>query len=317
MLKGEHRGHESNTLAGFCDSRHLTNQGTFHFELRVLEGSRDIVVDPRNERVKLYGLTPSDFKKKPVLADLLTPTESPREYSKVIVYAHPGDDEEWREASFHKEGMIRGFFSNHVNADIWAYYLNPERATEGGVDDHEQIVESILCGQKTDILPALPGGYTTMVANPVNASEIVSVLGEVFSEYPTPLKVPVIENSIRSGASHFRLVRDSAGRLVSVAAAELDRVRKTAEISDCATAPSNRGKSLMTFLLSQLERDVLGKYGIEDLYSLVRSGEPAINKAFRKRGFEYFGRLINNCRMPRGWESMNIWCKPCGPAFGV
>ena len=213
--------------------------------------------------------------------------------------------------------MIRGFFSNHVNAEIWTYYLNPERAAEAGVDDHEQIVESILCGQKTDIMPDLPAGYRTMVARPVNASEIVSLLGEVFPEYPTPLKVPVIENSIRLEASHFRLVRDTAGRLVSVAAAELDRVRKTAEISDCATAPSHRGKNLITFLLSQLERDVMDIYGIEDLYALARSGEPAINKAFRKRGYDYFGRLINNCRMPGGWESMNIWCKACGPAFAV
>jgi hypothetical protein len=38
-----------------------------------------------------------------------------------------------------------------------------------------------------------------------------------------------------------------------------------------------------------------------------------VNCAFAKLGYKYTGRLVNNCRMPTGWESMNVWCKTSSP----
>ena len=48
---------------------------------------------------------------------------------------------------------------------------------------------------------------------------------------------------------------------------------------------------------------------IHDLYTLARADEVGMNCVFAKLGYAYTGRLVNNCRMPNGWESMNIWCK--------
>ena len=57
------------------------------------------------------------------------------------------------------------------------------------------------------------------------------------------------------------------------------------------------------------ENDIADLYGITDLYTLARADEIGMNCVFRKLGYDFCGRLVNNCRMPNGWESMNVWCK--------
>ncbi len=65
----------------------------------------------------------------------------------------------------------------------------------------------------------------------------------------------------------------------------------------------------MARLLFRLELDVFEHCGISDFYTLARACEVSMNCVFAKLGYGYTGRLVNNCRMPTGWESMNVWCK--------
>jgi putative beta-lysine N-acetyltransferase len=157
--------------------------------------------------------------------------------------------------------------------------------------------------------PGLPPGYLSELAWGENARDIARLLRSTFSEYPDSLEEADIQRSIRRRDKLFRLIWLEGGPLVSVASAEVDRRRLCVEMTDCATRPDHRGRGLMAYLLSQLEQDVLRWTGIVHLYTLARAGETGMNCVFSKLGYGYAGRLVNNCRMPTGWESMNIWSK--------
>ena len=73
----------------------------------------------------------------------------------------------------------------------------------------------------------------------------------------------------------------------------------------------------MAYILRQLERALVADFGITDLYTIARADEVGMNCVFSKLGWVYTGRLVNNCRMPNGWESMNIWCRGDGADAGA
>jgi hypothetical protein len=65
----------------------------------------------------------------------------------------------------------------------------------------------------------------------------------------------------------------------------------------------------MSVILRNLERDLADEFGITDVYTIARANQAGMNCSFAKLGYTYTGRLVNNCRMPEGYESMNVWCR--------
>jgi hypothetical protein len=128
-----------------------------------------------------------------------------------------------------------------------------------------------------------------------------------FTDYPRPMTTADIARRLEHGESRWRVVRDQAGIVVAAACAELDLERASAELTDCATRSEFRGRGLMGFLARELTSELQPEFR---LYSLARAGEPGINCILRKLGFLFTGRLVNDCRMPTGWESVNVWCHP-------
>ncbi|MBE0565138.1 MAG: GNAT family N-acetyltransferase, partial [Krumholzibacteria bacterium] len=147
-------------------------------------------------------------------------------------------------------------------------------------------------------------------AGPDDAEAVSALLRRVFPDYPTPTDPATVRRQIARGDNVYRLMLDADGRLAAAASAEIDHRRRSAELTDCATSPEHRGAGLMAWLLRQLERDVVRDFGITDLYTIARADEVGMNCVFSKLGWIYTGRLVNNCRMPGGWESMNLWCRP-------
>jgi putative beta-lysine N-acetyltransferase len=183
---------------------------------------------------------------------------------------------------------------------------------EVSVEEHETIRRLAL--SKTPVQTSLPEGYVATAAETSDAPELAALMARVFPDYPTPTDAAHLEKLLRTRANLFALVRDSGGTLVAAMSAELDSARKSAEMTDCATLPEFRGRGLMAFLLQVLEQELAGTLGIVDLYTIARADNAGVNCAFAKLGYQYTGRLINNCRMPNGWESMNVWCKTGRPA---
>lgn len=285
-----------------------------HFDFTVPTGTRTAVFDLYNQRLKLYALVPGEYLSCFPNGTADKPEALPSEVTKITVYARPGehDDEPaksgWRICGFRKEAVIRRFFADGADAVLWARYQDDRRARDDRSEEHDRIVDIAL--SKDQIIPQLDSEtYACHRGTLENVGEIVDLLQQIFPDYPTPLAPRYISDRLTRRASHYRLIRDADGSLVAATSAEIDHVNRNAEMTDCATLPEVRGRGLMAYLLWRLEQDMVELFDIRDLYTIARADETGMNCVFRKLGYSYDGRLINNCRMPNGWESMNIWCK--------
>ena len=270
--------------------------------------SREVVLDERNQRVKVFEPRPAELSGELAFAPALLEEERPL-FTKLIVYARPGDEAEWLGRGLRREAVVRGFFVDAEDAWLWAAYAGEDRAN----DPEEAALDSKLgiALARAPAPPSLPFDCTCRPAGPADAAELATLLADTFPDYPTPITGKGLAESIARGTSRFRIVHGEDGRLLSTASAEVDVVRRTAEMTDCATLPGERGRGLVAWTLSALERD-LARDDITALYTIARAGEVGMNCAFRKLGYDYTGRLVKNCRMPEGWESMNVWCKKGG-----
>jgi putative beta-lysine N-acetyltransferase len=280
-----------------------------HGKWKLADGSRrDLVFDPYNRRLKLYRVSAEDlgFPEIRFWRDGLRSGAQP--YSKLIVYGLPGDEMEWVRRGFIREGVILGYFADGQDAWIWSAFNEGQRDMAPHDGEHEQIVA--LAVDKPTIEPDLPDGFSCRRARQPDAEAISELLGTVFPDYPTPTDAGTVATQIATGSNIYRLVFDENGRLAAAASAEIDNRRRSAELTDCATLPAFRGAGLMAYILRQLEHDLEKDFGITDRYTIARADEVGMNCVFSKLGWVYTGRLVNNCRMPNGWESMNLWCAP-------
>lgn len=258
------------------------------------------VLDLSNRRFKVYDQSPEEARA--LLA------QAPPACSKIICYARPGVSADWARQGFRHEGVIRGYFRDRTDAHLWTCYPNLTRSLELERPVHEEALRVALGRPRLDS-SRLPAGYSTRRATESDAPQLSALLQATFPVYPSPLDSGHLARLIRERANLFRLVLHESGELAAAASAELDHEQLSAEMTDCATDPAHRGKGLMARLLWRLELDVAEDYRVRDLYTLARAAEVPMNCVFSKLGYRYTGRLINNCRMPNGWESVNVWCK--------
>jgi len=266
------------------------------------------VLDPYNMRVKLFDAAPEALRHPDAAFLTAGLGETDPLYTKLTVYARSAQAEAWREQGFRCEGRILGYFRDGDDASVWAAYGGDKRGKDPCAAKHDRIID--IARGKEPALPKLSEGYVSHVGEKAHAAEIAGLLGDTFSDYPTLLDAAEVGYAIENGLNVFRLVRTASdGALVAAASAEIDHRHMVAELTDCATDPAHRGRGLMGWILSALAAEVSSRLGISDLYTIARADETGMNCAFGKLGFRYTGRLVNNCRMPNGWESMNLWCR--------
>jgi putative beta-lysine N-acetyltransferase len=279
------------------------NSALRRFTIDTAGGIRAAILDPHNARLKLYGLTPAEFEG----SEIARARASVELVSKLVVYALPADPAGWRDLGFRCEGVVRGFFRDGTDAVLQATYPDPVRARVPREAELDAVVEAARSRPREE--PILPEGYSTRIAEPADAPAVAELLQRTFSDYPSPLDTDHVRALIDAGSSRFGLVATPDGSLAAVASAEIDAENRSAEMTDCATEPAHRGRGLMAALLRRIEEDVSRDPGIRDFYTLARAEEVGMNCVFAKLGYDYTGRLGNNCRMPGGWESMNVWCR--------
>lgn len=268
------------------------------------------VVDPYNERLKLYELTGSTLAEGlgAKLSEAPFLPDSAASINKVTAYALPGDEALWCELGFEHEAVIEGFYEGGQDAHLWAAYSEAERADSSRELDHRLGV-TVAQGKAPLAAPALADNFSSRLAKAEDAPAIADLLQQTFEDYPSPIEDQLIARQIETQNNAFRVVLDSSGELAAAASAELDHGRAAAEMTDCATRLDYRGHGLMAYLLHRLEHDIAERFAITDLYTIARADEIGMNCVFSKLGYRFTGRLRNNCRMPNGWESMNVWCK--------
>jgi putative beta-lysine N-acetyltransferase len=264
--------------------------------------------DPHNRRLKLFRLGAADLDHAAVRYWLDGLDANHELYSKLIVYGLPGYEPGWTRYGYRYEGTIHGYFGDGADTWIWSAFACNGRDQANREQEHDRIID--LAEPKPAVKPRLPRDLTCRQAGPEDATRLAVLLQQTFPDYPTSIDQSAIRHRIETGANLFRLIQDRNERILATASAEIDHRRRSAELTDCATRPEHRGSGLMLWLLNALKQDMADDHGITDLYTLARADEPGMNCAFSKLGWEYTGRLVNNCRMPNGWESMNLWCPP-------
>ncbi|QRG69598.1 putative beta-lysine N-acetyltransferase [Brevibacillus choshinensis] len=264
----------------------------------------DLIVDEQNRRVKLHVYDPSQITE---LDQVMRKLARESDATKLIVYGKKADVEKWLALGYRREGVIDGFFHGE-NAQMLSSYLTEERATSVAPALAEEILAVSLSKKGNGEEKPLPAGYAMREADQTDAQELAQLYGLVFATYPTPMDDPAYICKTMDEGTRYMVV-EHEGKIACAASAEVSERMGSAEMTDCATHPDHAGKGLLQPLFSALERK-MEESGIYFLYTLTRAQSPGMNVTASKMGYEYRGRLINNCTIFSGFEDMNIWVKP-------
>ncbi|PMC34867.1 putative beta-lysine N-acetyltransferase [Bacillus sp. UMB0899] len=226
---------------------------------------------------------------------------------KVIFYTR---QEHWQQLLSHGyelEGVISGYFSGTDNFIMTLYTKNERRTSQHWVKENKILEDIKGKGLNNMNEKPIPNEYIIRKAEVGDTKQLADLYGKVFQVYPTPMDDPkYVEHMIHDG-NLFYLV-EYQNEIVSAASADVNMINHNAELTDCATLPAYRKHGLMKKLLMDLEKD-LRKNGIFCAYSLARALSFGMNSAFHQLGYQYQGRLTNNCYIYDKLEDMNIWRK--------
>lgn len=281
-----------------------------HYQTKLLNTPHytlQLYVDYFNERLRVDDYRGNMERIVKVLFEMME-TYS---FTKLIFYTRR---EHWRKLlskGFTLEGTIDGFFNGSDNY-IMTYYRTDERCISRKWIEENNIIQDIFAKGKKTEEANLPQNYSFRKATNNDSTELAKLYGRVFPVYPTPMdKAEYVEKMINSGTV-FYLVEKKDGentQIVSAASAEINKTNHNAELTDCATLPEHRKYGLMKKLLLQLEKDLVND-GIYCAYSLARALSYGMNAALYQLGYQYSGRLTNNCYIfSDQFEDMNVWVK--------
>ncbi|AKB76945.1 Beta-lysine acetyltransferase [Methanosarcina horonobensis HB-1 = JCM 15518] len=248
------------------------------------------------------------------------------EVGKIIVYTPPEKRQELETCGYIEEGTIKGYYAGK-DCYIFSIYPENSRGISFYKEKENQIIESCLkkdrkigktrqkdrgfrkkeSWKKQKEKKRLSEEYTLRPAVQADATAMAVLYREGFQMYPAPLHM---ENYLLKtmDSNVLYLLIEKHGKIVSIASAEMDPKTGSAEITDCLTVPSERGKGLIKELIAALEKELSARNFLSS-YTLCRASSSGINIAFASLGYTYTGRLVKNCRIESGFEDMNIWCR--------
>lgn len=262
-------------------------------------------LDPHNERIKMFGVTADVVADPEARSILRRKFDESDAFTKLTAYAPDGAAAKWEDLGFRKEGRIANFFRDGTDATIWTRYSDESRSESEAEAREKEVLEIALSKDPVDS-PLLPGEFELRYATPDDAGRISALLRATFPEYPSDISTDNLRRLITRQQTVFALL-ETNGDIASMASAEIDVGWKTAEISDCVTVEEHRRRRLMVAVLDRLVKHVASRFNVTDFYSLARAEQIGINAALARAGFTHDGQLVNNCRMPGGWETMNVW----------
>ncbi|MDJ0763897.1 MAG: putative beta-lysine N-acetyltransferase [Myxococcota bacterium] len=154
--------------------------------------------------------------------------------------------------------------------------------------------------------PPLPSHLRQQPGCIEDANAIAQLYGIVFDSYPFPIHDPAfIAQSMNSGVTYFT-IRDAAGTIAAVSAAEPAEGGTMLEMTDFATDPAFRGLGLARRLLTSMD-NTAKEQGISLAFTIARSLSAGMNLTFSRCGYDLAGTLVNNTNISGGLESMNVW----------
>ncbi|ADM38148.1 putative beta-lysine N-acetyltransferase [Bacillus spizizenii] len=224
---------------------------------------------------------------------------------KIIVYTKQHDEAVLAQQLFVPEGFLKGYYLGHPACVMVRYLTENRRQTHSYIEEQEMLEALYRTAPRlrSDNTPV----FTMRKAETNDMYQLSMLYKKVFRTYPTPVFDPAyIEKTMNTNTMYY--VMFDHDRLISAASAEINPELGHAEITDCAVLPEYRGHSLTSFLIEALEKE-MAEENIFHVFSLARAASFGMNAVLYHSGYQYGGRLINNCYIAEGLENMNIWCK--------
>lgn len=266
-----------------------------------LDGA-EIYLDHANSRLKILSY---EELSREFLAKVLAYAKE-EGLGKVLCNCRIKDLKYFKEVGFAIEGLINGFFKGE-DAYCVSFFLDRSRAYSARKEEEDRILKMCFEKGKMTVPSKLNSEYKMKNCVENDIPQMVKLFKAVFKTYPSPVFDHDYLKEVMNTKILFKAVY-KGDNIISIASGDMDKDNLNAEITDCATYPEYRGQGLLSNLVYALEADLVDM-GFYTLYSLSRAINTGINMSLRKQGYNYSGRLVNNCNICGGFEDMNIWIK--------
>lgn len=225
---------------------------------------------------------------------------------KIIMKGKFEDYKIFLEKGYRNEAIIDGYFLGS-DGYFFCKYLEPDRAFTAHLQVEEDIIASVQHLKRSSQVIMPPADYKIMKVGEKEAEMLSDLYREVFQIYPTPLHDPeYVKKTMKEGTIYYAFLYHH--EMISAASAEVNSLFRNAELTDCATKKEHRKFGLMKILLKKLEEDLFEQQ-IYCSYSIARSLSFGMNAVLHQFGYQYRGRLVNNCYIFDKLEDMNVWVK--------
>ncbi len=262
-----------------------------------------IFFDYYNKRLKVLDYDAENYS---ALVTRLSWLAEHNQFDKIFLKAHESDFQQFLSHGYLMEGILRYYFQGK-DAYILSRFSSEARVTSDHVIEEAQMIEELMCHTEHIERRPLDPTITIRRATPEDIPQLILIYRSVFDTYPSPLTNPDYIKSTMERNVIYRIAFENE-QAIAAASAEITDRHSNAEVTDCATTPEAQGKGIMQHLIAALEDD-LRERKIRTAYTLARALSIGMNRSFYRLGYEFCGRLINNCDIFGKFEDMNIWVK--------
>lgn len=263
-----------------------------------------LFMDQYNQRIRVLAYAAEDYDSLILKVRWLAEANG---FDKIIVKARHGDWMQFLRHGYVLEAVARHYYRGE-DAFIVSKFRSQPRLTSASLMDEILLIEKLM--NQMDAAPPgpVPQGYSVRLAHRADIPELIALYQSIFATYPSPLIHASYLELVFAKDSLFAVCTHD-GKIVAAASAELHPNALAAELTDCATQRQFRGKGLMSHILDLLEGE-LNRRNYICAYTMARARSFGMNAVFRRLGYDFAGRLINNCDIFGDYEDMNIWVKP-------
>ncbi len=262
-----------------------------------------VFLDQYNQRLRVYGYEATDYDGLILKLRWLAEANG---FDKIICMAHPHDWERFLRHGYVLEAILK-YYHNGEDALVVSKFRSQERLTSANLMDEILQIEDILSSEATPKRHDPPRDYNVRLARRDDIGPLIELFQSIFKTYPTPLIHRSYLEYVFETESLFA-VCEHGGEVVAAASAEMHPNVRSAELTDCATRTDARGKGLMSALLRLLEEELRQRKYV-CAYTMARARSFGMNMVFYQLGYEFNGRLVNNCDIFGAYEDMNIWAR--------
>ena len=273
------------------------------FEIDVKGCKVNVFFDYYNKRLKIFDYKVTDFS---AMTKRLVWLAKYNKFDKIFVKVRKKDFQKFLAHGFVMEGVLKYYF-NGEDAYILSRFSSKSRAISKDLISESELIENLIYNTEKKGIRPLEPGINIITGTAEHIPQLTFIYRSVFETYPSPLTNPDYIKSTMDRNVIYKIAM-SNGEAIAAASSEVNKKYSNGEMTDCATTPKARGKGLMQHILLALEKD-LKKSEIKTVYTLARAKSMSMNKVFFRLGYEYSGRLVNNCDIFGTYEDMNIWVK--------